>query len=181
VEQSPFWEADSHSPSQKIPRILRNQNFITVFTRARHCNLSWATSINPVHYLTSYLFNIHYIIFTFALRSSKWSLCSGFWLKFCMHFSSTSYVPYSHTFHISWFDHHNYILWRVQSWSSWFCNFLRPPITSFPFIPNILPSTMFSNTPKSKFFPWCERPSSTPTQDSRYNCSFVRVYFNLLI
>jgi hypothetical protein len=34
MEQSPSWEANSHSASQEIPRFYGARRFITVFTRA---------------------------------------------------------------------------------------------------------------------------------------------------
>jgi len=45
MEQSPSWEADSHSASQEIPHLLWNPWFITLFTTARHWFLSWASLI----------------------------------------------------------------------------------------------------------------------------------------
>jgi hypothetical protein len=42
MEQSPSWEANSHSASQKIPHLLWTRRFVTVFTKARHCFISWA-------------------------------------------------------------------------------------------------------------------------------------------
>jgi hypothetical protein len=45
-----------------------------------------------------------------------------------------------------WLDHSNYTWRRVQVSSSSLCSFLQPPITSILFSPNILLSTLFSNT-----------------------------------
>jgi len=42
TEQSPSWEANSHSGSQEIPRLYGTRRFITVFPRARHWSLSSA-------------------------------------------------------------------------------------------------------------------------------------------
>jgi len=36
MEQSPSWEADSHSAGQEIPRLLWGPPFITVFTGVLH-------------------------------------------------------------------------------------------------------------------------------------------------
>jgi hypothetical protein len=41
MEHSP-WEANSHSASQEIPRLLLNAKFINIFTRAHHWSPSWA-------------------------------------------------------------------------------------------------------------------------------------------
>jgi len=52
-EQSPSWEADSHSANQEIPHLLWNpRKFITVFTRGCNWTTSWArwiqyTSLHP--------------------------------------------------------------------------------------------------------------------------------------
>jgi hypothetical protein len=35
MEQSPSWEANSHSASQEIPSLYGNRRFVTVYTRAR--------------------------------------------------------------------------------------------------------------------------------------------------
>jgi len=41
MKQNPSCKADSHSTSQKFPVIYGTGRFITVFTRSRHCPLSW--------------------------------------------------------------------------------------------------------------------------------------------
>jgi hypothetical protein len=48
MEESPTWEADSHSASQEIPRLLWNPKFITFFTKARHW--FWARSTQSTTY-----------------------------------------------------------------------------------------------------------------------------------
>jgi hypothetical protein len=45
MEQSPSWDANSHSASQEIPHFYETRGFVTVFTRARHWSLSWARRI----------------------------------------------------------------------------------------------------------------------------------------
>jgi hypothetical protein len=40
----------------------------------------------------------------------------------------------------------NYVWWGVQIWSSSLCSFLQSPVISSLFGPNILLSTLFSNT-----------------------------------
>jgi len=69
MKQSPSWEADSHSGSQEILRLLWNpkEGTFTVFTRTRHWPLSWARWIQS----TRYPFNI---ILPSAHRSPKHSL-----------------------------------------------------------------------------------------------------------
>jgi hypothetical protein len=54
MEQSPSWEANSHSASQEISAFHGTWRFITVFIRARHWPLSWARCIlfTPSHTVT---------------------------------------------------------------------------------------------------------------------------------
>lgn len=44
MEQSPFWQANSSSPSQNFPAFCVITRFIATFTRAHHAFLSWARS-----------------------------------------------------------------------------------------------------------------------------------------
>jgi hypothetical protein len=64
MEQSPSWEAHSHSSSQAIPRLLWTPRFITVFTTARHWYLSWARCIKstpsrPISQISSLIWSSH--------------------------------------------------------------------------------------------------------------------------
>jgi hypothetical protein len=74
MEQSPYWEADSHSASQEIPTFYGTPRFITVFTTARLWSLSWATWIqstpSPLYFPKIY----SNIILPSTPRSSEWSL-----------------------------------------------------------------------------------------------------------
>jgi hypothetical protein len=47
MEQSPSWEANIHSASQEIPRLLLNKIFITVFTRAHNFSYPETDASNP--------------------------------------------------------------------------------------------------------------------------------------
>jgi hypothetical protein len=51
-------------------------------------------------------------------------------------------ATWSHLSYPPWFDHPNNVWWRSSS----LCSFLRPPIASSLFGPNIPLSTLFSNT-----------------------------------
>jgi hypothetical protein len=51
------------------------------------------------------------------------------------------------------------------------CSFLQPPIISSLLSPNILFSTLFLDTLKSIFLPWCQRWTFTSTQNHRKNYS----------
>jgi hypothetical protein len=52
---NPSWEADSYLVGQKLIFFYGTRMFITVFTRARHCPLSWATWIQSTRSHVIYL------------------------------------------------------------------------------------------------------------------------------
>jgi hypothetical protein len=50
MEHSSSWEANSHLSSQeRLPAFYWTRWFITVFTRARHWSLSWASCVQSTH------------------------------------------------------------------------------------------------------------------------------------
>jgi hypothetical protein len=62
---------------------------------------------------------------------------------------------------------------EYKLWSSSLCIFLHSPDTSSLLGPNILLGTLFSNTLSlSMLFPWCDRPSFTPTQSNWHNYGY---------
>jgi hypothetical protein len=127
---------------KNFPAFYGTRKFITVLTRALHCTLSWARSIQSI---PSYLSNIHFNIFHAPTAwSSQWSL-----LAF-LHSSATHscYMPCSS--HPPWLDHSNYTWSRVQvmklliiqfSWTS--CHFisLRSKYSQRPVLKH--PQSMF--------------------------------------
>jgi hypothetical protein len=77
-EQSPSWEADSHSASQEISRLLWNPK---VHYRVHNSPplLPILSQLHAVHTFLLYFSNIHFnIIFSYTPRSSKWYLPFGF-------------------------------------------------------------------------------------------------------
>jgi len=62
--------------------------------------------------------------------------------------------------------------------SSSFCSFLHSPLASSLLGPDVLCSTLFTNT-QNMFLPQCDWPSFTPIQNNRQNYSSV--YLNLYI
>jgi hypothetical protein len=67
-----------------------------------------------------------------------------------------------------------------RSINSSLCSFLHSPVTSSLLVPNIILNTLFSNTLQHTFLPQCERPSFTPIQNNRQNCSSVHINPNFV-
>jgi hypothetical protein len=104
--------------------------------------------MNPGHKIIQYFLKIYFnIIFPSTFRSPK--------LPLPFRFSDQNYVSIPHLSHacfmlrpshIPWFDHPSNMWRSVQAWSSSICSVLQPPATSSVWSPNILLSTLFSNT-----------------------------------
>jgi hypothetical protein len=74
VEKSPFWEAKSSSASQGIPHIIWNPKALWRIHK-RPLPVLILSQNNAVHNSPSHFLNIYFnIIFSSALRSSKWSV-----------------------------------------------------------------------------------------------------------
>jgi hypothetical protein len=96
------------------------------------------SQVNPIHTIQSYLSKIQFnIVHPPTSWSSQWS--PSFWL-------SHQYPLCIPPLHRSCPSHPNYIWWRVQVMKSSLCSPLQPPVTSSLFGPDILLSTLFSNT-----------------------------------
>jgi len=114
MQLSPSWEADSHSASQEIPRLLWNPNVHYCVHKSPSLVLI-LSQMNPVHSFPSYFSNIH------SELSSSIRLCrlsglfpSGFLTNFVSisHLSNASYMPRPSC--SPWFDHLSNIWWGVQ-------------------------------------------------------------------
>jgi hypothetical protein len=101
-----------------------------------------------------------------------------FWPKCCMHFSSPHACYMPRPSNPPWFNHLNNIYWKVQIMELLIMQFFQSRVTSSHLGPNILLSTLFSNT-LSLCCSQCERPSFTPIKNMKQNYSFVD--FNLYV
>ena len=150
MEQSPSWETNRFSASQKIPHILWNPKVHYCITSTHHLSLFSARSIQsmppppPFHFLK---IHFHSILPCMPV-SPKWSLSLRL-----PHQSPvcTSPLPHKcympHPSHSSRFDHLNNICEEYRSLSSSLCSFHHSSVTSSLLGPNILLSTLFSNIP----------------------------------
>ena len=147
MEQSPSCEDNRFSATQEIPHILWNPKVHYRFTSARHVSISWASSIQsiPPHSTSSRSVLILSSIRRLALPSSV--LPSGFPTKTLftpLHSPHTCHMPH----HLIFLDFITHTILGEQyiSWSSSICIFLNSPVTSSLLGPNILLSTLLSNT-----------------------------------
>jgi len=150
MEQSPSWEANSHSASQEIPRLWKPKVYYRVHKGT--AMVPTLNQINPVYTLPPYFPKFHSDIIShlrLGLISSLFP--SGFQSKIVRiaHLFYTCFML--HPSHPPWFDHPNSIWWSVQVRSSSLCCLLQPPVTCSLslslLLPNILLSNMFLNTP----------------------------------
>jgi hypothetical protein len=163
TELSPSWETANCAATQELPSILRNPK---VHHRVHKSPplVPILSQIDPVHTTPSYLTKIY---FNIVRPPTSWSsyLFLSFWLPHqystCIpHLPHSCYMPCSS--HSPWLDHSNYVWQWVQVmkhliiqimfgneyklWSSSLCTFLKSPVTSSLFGPNILLSTLFSDS-----------------------------------
>jgi hypothetical protein len=157
---SSLFSYHSHSWSWALPekppivQLLKNfpayygtRRFITVFTRALHWSLSWARSIQSIPHHPIFLRSILILSINLRLCLLTGLVPSGFPTKilYTFLFSLNRATCPAQLIRL------NFIVLIIlgeeyELWSSSLCSFLQPPVTSSLFRPNILLSTLFSNT-----------------------------------
>ena len=144
MEQSPFWDANQFS-TRKIPRILWNPKARYHIHKCPPAVPTWASSIQsiPPH------LKIHLnIILPSMPGSPKWSLTLRFPYQNPLYASPLpSPICTTCPSHLVLY----FITWTIlgeeyRSFSSSLSSFLHSPVTSSLLSPNILLSTLFSNT-----------------------------------
>ena len=145
--QSPSWEANWFAASQEIPRISWNPK-VHCHTHKRPAPVSILGQPKPVHIPTSYHLEIHpNIIHTSTPRSPQWSLSLRFPQQDPIHLLSSSIRATCPAQPILLdFITRTLLGEEYRLFSSSLCNLLHSTVTSSLLGPNILLSTMFSNT-----------------------------------
>jgi hypothetical protein len=145
VEQSPSWEANSHSAS-KIPCLLQNPK-VHYRVHKNRSLLPVLSQTNPIHKHPNSFAKIYSNnIFPSTPRSSEWS--------FPFRFSNQHFICISHLSYACYIPRPSLLesitltvfgqAYKLRSSS--FCVLIQPPATSSPLCPNILLSTLFSDT-----------------------------------
>jgi hypothetical protein len=100
-------QADNHSTSQEIPRLLWDPKFITLFKGACHWSLSWARCIHSRNIHCSY-------ILPSTTKCPTWSLPFRFPDQNFVQISRLSQLYYMpRPSHPSWSHHPNNVWWSV--------------------------------------------------------------------
>jgi len=114
MEQSPSWEANSHSANNEISRLSFNQ-------KVHYCVHNSPpvapilSQMNPVHTFPRYFLKIHFnIILPTTSMPSAWSLPFRFLNQriIKIYLSHSCYM--ARPSHPPWFDHPNHICWRLK-------------------------------------------------------------------
>jgi hypothetical protein len=129
TEHSPPWEANSHSASQEIPRLLRNPK-VHYHVHKGQLMVPIHSQVNTLHTFSPYIPKIQFnSTFPSMPRSYEWSL-RILRLQFCMHFYLSHACYVSRPSHDPRFDHPNNIYGEMYKLRcSSLCSLLESPAT----------------------------------------------------
>jgi hypothetical protein len=173
MEHSPAWEANSHSATQEVSRLLWNPKVHYLI----HTILPLVpvpSQINLVHTLQPHFPEIHFsIIFPSIPRSSEWFLPFRLTIKIIVwtsHLSHARYMP--RPSHHPWHYQPNNIWWSVHILTL----IMQSSPASRHFLPLVYkysPQYPVPENPQSMFFSLCERSNFTHIQNKKRNYDFI--------
>jgi hypothetical protein len=152
MELSPSWEAASCSVTQECPNILW---YPTVFIRAPHCPLPWATSIQPIPPnrippRSILMLSFHLLLSFFQIPHQN-SLCLPL-----LHIRATCPIHI-----IFWLDRSNYIWRSLHVMKLLVIEFSPISYYFIPLRPSCFPQHPFLKYLQTVFFPKCRIPCFT--------------------